>query len=152
MIFFDVYIYIIFKIKLKLNDELNYDGLCVTDSEFKFWNLKMDYNMGYNIIHYPDIVEFLNEIKYNNLLCLAVRNDDTKMAKLLLMHGADIHTDQDYLIRYASKYGYESLVILSLFYGANINAWDNYALREASLHGHTDIVKLLIENGASFHT
>lgn len=147
MIFFDVYIYIIFKIKLKLNDELNYDGLCVTDSEFKFWNLKMDYNMGYNIIHYPDIVEFLNEIKneikkdvrkknaikkdvrknnnfqndiskkikYNNLLCLAVRNDDTKMAKLLLMHGADIHTDQDYPIRYASKYGYESLVILSLW-------------------------------------
>ena len=71
--------------------------------------------------------------------------------KLLLEKGADIHVDDDYALRWASKNGHFDIVKFLVENGADVHAWNNHALRLASENGHFDIVKYLVENGADIH-
>jgi ankyrin repeat protein len=62
---------------------------------------------------------------------------------LLLEHGADVHANYDYALKWASHYGHTEIVKLLLEYGADVHVGNDYALRLASEKGHTEVVKLL---------
>ena len=71
--------------------------------------------------------------------------------KWLVENGVDIHTDDDYALKYAAEYGHLELVKCLVGLGANINSQDGFALRYASDNGHLGVVKYLIEAGADIH-
>ena len=70
---------------------------------------------------------------------------------MILFKGADIHTDNDGALRWASYYGYLEVVKHLVEHGADIHAQDDYALRWASRNGHLEVVKYLTEHGADVH-
>jgi len=74
-----------------------------------------------------------------------------EVVKVLLENGIDIHTGSDYALRWTSRYGHYKIVKLLLKNGANVHADNDYALRRASENGHYKVVKLLLENGANVH-
>ena len=75
----------------------------------------------------------------------------------LMGHGANIHTQDDQALRWASFYGQIEVVKYLVELkpdGANIHARNDQALEWASTNGHLDIVKYLIElkpDGANIH-
>ncbi len=60
--------------------------------------------------------------------------------------------DIDRLLMCASKYGHLDIVQYLFLLGANINTQLNFAIRYASLNGHLDIVQYLVSVGADIHT
>ena len=70
------------------------------------------------------------------------------IVKLLLKYGADIHTNNDEAVRWASKTGQYDVVRLLLEKGADIHAQEDGALIWAYDGDHSDVVKLLLANGA----
>jgi len=81
----------------------------------------------------------------------ASRNDQYETVKLLIEHDADIHANTDEAVRYASERGHYNVVKLLIENGADIHANTDEAVRTASMYGHYKTVKLLIENGADIH-
>jgi len=79
----------------------------------------------------------------------ASRNGNLGLVKFLVEHGSDIHTDNDRVLRWASRDGYLEIVKLLLEHRANVHAKGNCALEWASERGHLKIVKLLIKHGAN---
>ena len=75
----------------------------------------------------------------------AAKYGHTKVVKLLLSAGADVHAENDYALRLAAVYGHTEILKLLLSAGADIHANNNAALRLAAANGHTDIAKLLTE-------
>jgi len=63
--------------------------------------------------------------------------------QMLIDEGVDVHVDNDYALRWASRYGYSKVVKVLLENGADVHVWNDYALRRASQNGHTKVVKLL---------
>ena len=76
---------------------------------------------------------------------------DLDVIKSLFKEGADIHSCNDYALRWASEYGHLEIVKFLVENGADIHVWDDYALRRASQNGHLEIVKFLIKKGADIH-
>jgi ankyrin repeat protein len=72
-------------------------------------------------------------------------------SSILIEHKADIHAENNYALRWASKCGYKDTVVLLLEHRANIHADEDHALRWASEFGHKDVVALLLENKANAH-
>ena len=68
--------------------------------------------------------------------------------KLALKNGTDVHTQNDYALRWASGNGHKDVVELLLKNGANVHAYNDLALQWASENGHKDVVELLMKNGA----
>ena len=58
-------------------------------------------------------------------------------------NGANIHANNDYALRLASKNGYLEVVMFLVEKGANIHADRDYALRSASKNGHLDVVNYI---------
>ena len=81
----------------------------------------------------------------------AVERNYVKGVKESLDDGADLHTYDDYALRWASKNGNAEVVSLLLNVGANVHARDDYALRWASEKGHVEVVSLLLDDGANVH-
>jgi len=75
----------------------------------------------------------------------------TEAVKVLLDNGADVHTHNNTALRYASSAGHTEVVKLLLDHGADVHARNNEALRWASKYGHTEVVKLLLDHGADVH-
>lgn len=71
--------------------------------------------------------------------------------KILLDAGADVHSDNDYALRFASGNGQTEVVKMLLKAGADIHAEKDYALRFASRNRYNDVVKLLLDAGADIH-
>jgi len=66
----------------------------------------------------------------------------------LLAAGADVHADNDDAMRYASSHGCIFIVETLLDAGANIHAEDDAALYYAALNGQYKVVELLLSRGA----
>jgi hypothetical protein len=63
--------------------------------------------------------------------------------------GADVHTEDELVLRLASKYGHMQLVRYLVETGkADVHALNERALRDASWYGQLEVVKYLVEKGA----
>jgi len=79
----------------------------------------------------------------DDLLEQSLRKDFLPGVKKALEMGANVHANNDWVLLYASNYGYIDIVELLLKNGANVHAQNDYALRYASENGHINVVKLL---------
>ena len=70
------------------------------------------------------------------------------IVELLIKSGADVHSDNDEAIIWASDEGNLYMARLLIKNGANIQARNNLAIIHASDQGHLSLVKLLIDSGA----
>lgn len=84
-------------------------------------------------------------------LTRAILFGHTEIVKYLIENGAEIHSENDYAIRWAAKNGELELVKFLIEKGANIHAENDYALLWAVEGGHFDIVQLLVEHGADIY-
>jgi uncharacterized protein len=66
-----------------------------------------------------------------------------------LNHGVDIHVDNDYALRLATKHGHETLFKYLIKKGANVKAYNNQVLSLASETGNIEMVKYLINKGVN---
>ena len=74
-----------------------------------------------------------------------LEREHSEIVKLLLEHGANVHTLDYWALRIAAYNGHTEIVKLLLEHGADIHARDDLALRWAARNGHTDTVELLKE-------
>ena len=78
----------------------------------------------------------------------ASKKGDLDKVKHLVKNGADIHTQDDYVLIWSAIYGHLDVVKYLVENGANIHTQDDYALRWSAGYGYLDVVKYLVENGA----
>jgi hypothetical protein len=71
--------------------------------------------------------------------------------KFLVKNGADIHAFKGYALRLAADYDYLDIVKFLVKRGVDVHAWNDRAICMAASRGHLDIVKFLVENGANIH-
>lgn len=81
----------------------------------------------------------------------AVQYGQLEVCKLLLEHGADVHTWNNLTLRYATYYGHLEVCKVLLEHGADVHACDNLPLIYAAMKGHLEVCKLLIEHGANIN-
>jgi ankyrin repeat protein len=79
------------------------------------------------------------------------RKIDLEVIKSLIEEGADIHADNDYVLRWSAENGYLETVKYLVKKGSNINAYSDCALRYAANNGHLEVVKYFVEEGANIH-
>ena len=90
-------------------------------------------------------------------LFLAASMGNTKIAKLLIEHGADVNMvirGGEYPLHHASKEGHDDIVKMLIKHGAKISQEDeggNTAIILAATMGHDDVVETLINNGADMY-
>ena len=128
--------------------------------------LKYLVNLGANIPPYAlieavsnnhfDVVKYLvGEKKMrpsDAALTRALLFERREIVKYLIEHGANVHAENDYALRWAARAGHFDLVRLLVEKGANIHAENEYALLWAVENGHFEIVRFLIEHGADIST
>lgn len=117
--------------------------------------LKTEFNYSY-AKGYPHVKYHL--LLFNpdpqKLIYASIREGDFEMVKEAIKRGAVVSEDDNYAIKYATKYGQLEIVkyLVELDIGGvkvtNIHAGEECALRLASKYGYLDIVKYLVENGA----
>src|SRR6478609_7231949 len=83
--------------------------------------------------------------------CSSYTLANATLVKELIVLGADIHSKDDYALRWASVKDYSETVKVLLSAGADVHALDDDALQWASRNGHTEIVKFLLASGADVH-
>ncbi|AGF85728.1 repeat protein [Moumouvirus goulette] len=72
--------------------------------------------------------------------------------KNLIDDGANIHDEDDYVLRHAAREGRLHVVKYLIEKGAYIHARDDYALRWAARRGYLNVVQYLVEMGAITNT
>ena len=90
-----------------------------------------------------EILSQLGDLSPENLLIMSSKIGFLPGVKLALKNGTDVHTQNDYALRWASGNGHKDVVELLLKNGANVHARNDYALYWASANGHKDVVELL---------
>ena len=87
-----------------------------------------------------------------NILSLSVCNGHLHVVKYLVqVHKANIHSNNEYALRYAAENGHINVVKYLVEKGADIHANNEYALRWSAQSGHIDVVKYLVEKCADIH-
>lgn len=86
-----------------------------------------------------------------NMIILGERYElsNVETFKMLIESGANIHDDDDYVLRWSAFNGHVKVVRFLIKSGADIHAQYDYALRLGALNGHLEVVRLLIESGAT---
>ena len=85
----------------------------------------------------------------NNMLIEMAKQGSLQGMNYFIKRGADIHSRDDWALRFASQHGHLEMVIYLIENGANVNAQDDFSLRESIRNGHLEIVKYLVEHGAN---
>ena len=101
-----------------------------------------------------EIVKYIIEKGAKNInesLILSAKYNKLEVVKFLINNGADIHVDNEYILRYSAQTGHTEIVKYLIENGANIHIDDDYALRCSALYSHLEIVRYLVENGANIH-
>lgn len=86
------------------------------------------------------------------MLQLSALNGHLDMVKYLVMVGADIRTDNYYVLNCAAENGHLDIVKYLVSIGANIHIEDDRVLCIAAKNGHLNIVEYLLSLGANIHT
>ena len=76
----------------------------------------------------------------------AAKNGKTETVELLLNHGADVHTRNNYALRWAVKYRKTQTVNLLLQHKADPSAENYQALKIAATKNHSETFHLLLNN------
>ncbi|HRS19950.1 MAG TPA: ankyrin repeat domain-containing protein, partial [Bacteroidales bacterium] len=71
--------------------------------------------------------------------------------EMLIKEGANIHIDDDFVLRWAAENGHHNIIKLLIKNGVDIHIYNDAALRWAAYNGHYDIVRLLLKHGANVH-
>lgn len=93
----------------------------------------------------------MSSVIYYFDLCDAVENRDILGVKKFLQLGADVHANDNFLLRYAARTGLLEIVQELIKYGADIHEHHNEALRMAALNNHFSVVEELVKHGADVH-
>lgn len=72
-----------------------------------------------------------------------------KIVEYLVDNGASIHTDDEYLLKWASFFGKLKTVKYLVEHGATVSAENDKALENATTNGYINVIKYLIEHGAN---
>jgi hypothetical protein len=130
---------------------------CVNDGPNK-WRANMiilgkKYDLT-NVDTFKYLISLEADVGTNNNFAIgwASENGYLEVVKYLVECGADFNAGNNYAIRHSSYYGYLEIVIFLVECGADFKADNNYAVRWASFYGHIQIVKYLVERGADFKT
>jgi hypothetical protein len=86
----------------------------------------------------------------NNGFIIFVMNKP-EITRILIDHGADVHTNDDDALKWAACCGQIETVRLLIARGANIHADNNKSLRFAAVNGYTEVARLLLTHGADIH-
>jgi len=78
----------------------------------------------------------------------ASMNGHLSVVQFLVQH---VHADNDYALCWASYYGHLPVVQFLVQHGADVHACNDYALRWASNYGHLPVVQFLVQHGADVH-
>ena len=73
------------------------------------------------------------------------------IVKYLVKHEANVHAHDDDVLVVASQNGHLEVVKYLVEHGANVHAQDDVPLITASMHGHLEVVKYLVGQGADYH-
>lgn len=118
-----------------------------------FYNIKYIEMAVYHQVHYMAMKMIIkNDYSIENLnekFIDSLEMGYMEVAKLFISIGADIHTQNDSAIIWASSMGDLHMVQLLIDLGLDIETQDNLSVILAARRGHYSIVKLLIENGVS---
>jgi hypothetical protein len=83
-------------------------------------------------------------LKFSDIQCFYA-------CSFLIENKADIHVDNDIILRHASCVDYKDVVVLLLEHKANVHVCDDLALKLSACLGHKDIVASLLEHKANVH-
>ena len=89
-----------------------------------------------------EVVDALHKLKRDDWEGWLLAQEPS-LTTTMLKHGADIHADNDHVIRWAVLRGSFKVVELLLKHGADIHVSNDYALRVAATRGYTRIANLL---------
>ncbi|HXK32081.1 MAG TPA: ankyrin repeat domain-containing protein [Candidatus Paceibacterota bacterium] len=89
-----------------------------------------------------EVVDALHKLKRDDWEGWLLAQEPS-LTTTMLKHGADIHADNDHVIRWAVLRGSFKVVELLLKHGADIHVSNDYALRVAAARGYTRIANLL---------
>ena len=84
-------------------------------------------------------------------LIRACKIGDIEKVKYLVDHGAGIHADNEYALRWSASRGHLGVVKYLVEQGADIHAINNASLRLAANNSHLEVVNYLVEHGADVH-
>lgn len=87
----------------------------------------------------------------DKLLSLAFSTNFDEIIQLI-EQGADLHTNYEYVLRRACRWGDLKTVKYLVQRGANIHILDEDALVQATFNGHLEVVKYLVEKGANINS
>lgn len=89
--------------------------------------------------------------KSDSIILKKIRTINQGTIRKLIKQGANIHVENDCLLKWASFNGYFKIVKFLIAQNATINSSDNYPLTGSIIGGHLKIVKFLIKKGANLH-
>ena len=98
------------------------------------------------------IVVTENKIKINKVILNGPLIPLFDFVDVAIKHGANIHHNNDVVLRLASGLGYLDIVKCLVNHGADIHARNDEAICVASENGHLDVVEYLIKHGIDVHT
>ena len=104
-----------------------------------------------------EIVKFLIEnganvhVNNNEVLKKASENGHLEVVKFLVQNGADVDANNGLPLILASQNGHLEVVEYLVSKDANIHIRNDLALSWASERGHLEVVKFLVKNGANVH-
>ena len=99
-----------------------------------------------------NFLKLKNIVMTSTLLIQACEKGNLEVVKYLCEAGADIQTNNNYSLRWASYDGNLELVKYLCEAGADIRCYENFAVRRASQYGHYKVVKYLCEAGADIQS
>lgn len=134
-------------------DQVNINGVLTLVTPYKKFQLFDDYYCS-NDLEKMDALMEQREIYYSTIDKFLIKSAQDKKLdtlKLLLKHGAHIHTDDDAALRTAVSNGELEMSAYLLEGGANVRACEDAALLSASFGQNLDLVEKLLEYGADIH-
>lgn len=101
---------------------------------------------------YASLKKEKKEKENNDIFLQKVKDRQLEVIKYIITLGANIHTNDDFPLKYSAFVGHLEIVKFLVEKGANIHNCNERALMYGAKNGHLQIVKYLVESGADIHS